>query len=61
MDMEVVKKCVEIAAQQRRGALGAVDDDIQALLDELNAQSAVASQPASVIEEPPAKPARKAK
>lgn len=53
MDMEVVKKCVEIAAQQRRNALGTVDDDIQALLDELNAPP--------VVEEAPAKPARKSK
>jgi hypothetical protein len=54
MDMALVKKCVEMAAQQRKDTLGAVDDDIQALLDELNA-------PPVVAEEPPAKPTRKAK
>ena len=54
MDMETVKKCVEIAAQQRMNTLGEVGDDIQALLDELNA-------PPVVEEEPLAKPTRKAK
>jgi hypothetical protein len=54
MDMEVVKKCVEIAAAQRRAILGGVDEDIQALLDELNA-------PPAAVEEVPAKPVRKAK
>jgi hypothetical protein len=61
MDMEVVKRCAEIAMQQRVNSLGVADDEIQALLDELNAQSAVASQPAPVVEAPPAKLIRRAK
>jgi hypothetical protein len=54
MDMEIVKKCVEMAAQLRLTALGVVDEEIQILLDELNA-------PPVVEEEATAKPIRKAK
>ena len=59
MDMEVVKKCAEIAARHFMNTYSVVPEDVQALLDELNAPPAPA--PAPVVEEAPAKPARKAK
>lgn len=52
MDMETVKKCVEMAAQQRKNALGVVDDDIQTLLDELNAPPAEDEAPAKTVRKP---------
>ena len=54
MDMEVVKKCAEIAARHFMNTYSVVPEDVQALLDELNA-------PPAAVEEVPAKPARKAK
>jgi uncharacterized protein (DUF1778 family) len=54
MNMETVKKCAEIAAQYRQNVFNVVDEDIQALLDELNA-------PPVVEEEIPVKTVRKAK
>jgi hypothetical protein len=54
MDMDVVKKCAEMAAQHFKNAFNTVPEDVQALLDELNA-------PPVVEEEPTAKPTRKAK
>lgn len=49
MNMETVKKCAELAAQQFKNAFGVVPEDIQTLLDELNAPPAdePAEQPKS--------------
>lgn len=40
MNLDTVRKCAQIAADMRRSALGAVDEDILELLAELDAPPA---------------------
>lgn len=53
MNLDTVRKCAEMAARQQAAALGSVDADIQALLNEL-APAEVVQESAPVAEQEPA-------
>jgi hypothetical protein len=46
MNLDTVRKCAMIAADARQAALGVVDDDIMALIAELDAPPAPSPAPA---------------
>jgi hypothetical protein len=55
MNIETVRKCADMAAQMQMAAFGHVTQDVQDLIDELNAPAPVAA------EAPVTKPKPKAK
>ena len=59
MNIETVRKCADMAAQMQMAAFGHVTNDVQELIDELNAPAPVVEE--APVAKPKAKPKAKAK